>query len=57
MPRRKEAEKFAVLGKKDCWHLYSLQVLSPKKFVSVVGKILEGDHTLVRPRLEDRVRL
>ncbi len=55
MPRRKEAEKFAVLGKKDCWHLYGLQVLTPNKFASVVGKILKGSHTLVAPRVGDRV--
>jgi hypothetical protein len=57
MPRRKEAEKYAVLGEKDCWHLYSLQMLTPKKFATVVGKILQGSHTLVRPRLEDRARV
>ena len=49
MPRRKEAEKFVPLGEKDCWHLYGLQVLSPNKFASVVGKILGGRYTLVNP--------
>ena len=54
MPKRKEAEKFAVRGKKDCWHLYGLQVLTPNKFASVVGKILQGRHQLVRPKIENR---
>lgn len=49
MPRRKESEKYAVLGEKDCWHLYGLQTLTPKKFAKVVGKILRGHHMLVRP--------
>ena len=56
MPRRKEAEKFAVLGEKDCWHLYGLQVLTPKKFATVVGKILRGNHTLVKPQMGNRIR-
>lgn len=55
MPKRKEAEKFAVLGKKDCWHLYGLQVLTPNKFAAVVGKILNGNHSLVRPKLDNRL--
>ena len=53
MPKRKEVEKFAVLGEKDCWHLYSLQVLTPKKFATVVGKVLKGHHTLVGTRLHN----
>jgi hypothetical protein len=47
MPKRKEAEKFATVGEKDCWHLYGLQVLSPRKFASVVGKVLQGRYSLV----------
>jgi len=54
MPRRKEAEKFAVRGKKDCWHLYGLQVLTPNKFATVVGKILRGHHTVIGPRITER---
>jgi len=50
MPRRKESETFAVLGKKDCWHLYGLQVLTPNKFATVVGKILKGRNVLIGPR-------
>jgi hypothetical protein len=46
MPKRKQAEKFAALGEKDCWHLYGLQVLTPSKFASVVGKVLKGHYTL-----------
>jgi len=54
MPRKKRPEEYAVLGPKDCWHIYGLQVLTPKKFASVVGKILSGRDTLVRTRLHDR---
>ncbi len=54
MPRKKEPEKFAVLGPKDCWHAYGLQVLAPKKFARVVGEILRGQHTLVRTKVSDR---
>lgn len=57
MPRRKETEKFAVLGEKDCWHLYGLQALAPRKFTLIVGKILQGHHTLVRSRMADRPSL
>ena len=49
MPKRKEAEQFADMGEKDCWHLYGLQVLTPSKFASVVGKILKGRYMLVNP--------
>ncbi len=55
MARKKEADKYAVLGKKDCWHLYGLQMLTPKKFSMVVGEILRGRHTLVRPGMQNRV--
>ena len=54
MPTEKEPEKFAVLGPKDCWHTYGLQVLTPKKFARVVGEILRGRHTLVRTKVSDR---
>ncbi len=54
MPKRKEAEQFAVLGDKDCWHLYGLQVLTPNKFVEVVGKILQGRYGLINPKVENR---
>jgi len=47
MPKRKEVEEFATLGEKDCWHSYSLQMLQPSKFTSVVGKILSGKYTLI----------
>lgn len=49
MPRRKETENFVALGEKDSWHLYGLQVLTPNKFVDVVGKILQGRYSLVNP--------
>ena len=38
------------LGEKDCWNLYSLQVLSPNKFVKVVGKVLNGRYILIAPK-------
>ena len=54
MPKRKEAEKYAVVGEKDCWHLYGLQALSPNKFASVVGKVLQGRYWLIKPNLSDK---
>ena len=51
MPKRKEAEEFAAIGEKDYWHLYGLQVLTPNKFASVVGKILNGQYTLINSNL------
>jgi hypothetical protein len=52
MPRRKEEDNYAETGEKDCWHSYSLQVLTPSKFSSVVEKILAGQHTLIVTRLD-----
>ncbi len=52
MPKRKEPEKFAKRGEKNCWHPYSLQFLSPSKFNLVVGKILGGQYDLLVPRTE-----
>lgn len=46
MPKRKKVEEYAVLGNKDCWQLYGLQVLSPSKFAAVVGKVLSGKYSL-----------
>ncbi len=54
MPKRKEAERFARLGEKDCWHLYGLQVLSPEKFTTVVGRILNGRYRLITTRSVSR---
>ena len=54
MPRKKEPEHYAVMGPKDCWHMYGLQVLAPRKFAKVVGEILKGRHQLVRTRIQDR---
>lgn len=50
MPKRKEAERFAILGEKDCWQLYGLQGLSPNKFASVVTNVLAGRFVLVNTR-------
>lgn len=55
MPRRKEVERFARVGEKDCWHLYGLQVLSPERFVRVVGKILKGRFDLINRRIQSKV--
>jgi hypothetical protein len=55
MPKRKEAEKFAAVGSKDCWHSYGLQTLTPAKFAMVVGKILSGNYVLVSQRPEERL--
>jgi len=53
MPKRKEAEQFAKLGEKDCWHLYGLQVLPPNKFAFVVSKVLRGNYALIKPRIQN----
>ena len=53
MPKRKEAEQFAALGEKDCWHLYGLQVLAPNKFAVVVSKILKGNYAVIKPRMQN----
>lgn len=54
MPLRKEAEDFARVGVKDCWHPYGLQGLSPDKFAVVASRILRGDFDLLnmKPRKE-----
>lgn len=57
MPKRREAEKFAAAGEKDCWHSYGLQGLSPNRFASVVTQILKGRYMLVNPRLQDRATI
>ncbi|UCG62046.1 MAG: hypothetical protein JSV52_01775 [Candidatus Zixiibacteriota bacterium] len=55
MPRRKEDDNYADIGEKDCWHSYSLQVLTPSKFSSVVEKILSGQYTLILTKLDKPV--
>lgn len=50
MPKRREAEKYAVLGEKDCWQLYGLQGLAPNKFALVVSNVLAGRFMLVNTR-------
>jgi hypothetical protein len=57
MPKRKEAERFAAVGVKDCWHSYSLQTLAPNKFAQVVGQILKGQCTLINNRVENRASM
>ena len=50
------------LREKDCWHSYGLQMLSPEKFLQVVGRIIEGRYVLLTVRrsaggLEEEVSL
>ena len=47
MPARKEVERFARVGIKDCWHPYGLQGLSPERFAMVTSMILKGDFDLL----------
>ncbi len=56
MPKRKEEEKFADLGEKDCWHSYGLQMLPPSRFTNVVGKILRGNYLLITSRLDKQAQ-
>lgn len=55
MPKRKENQKFACLGEKNCWHSYGLQMLTPTKFSHVVSKILRGRYVLISSRLDKQV--
>jgi len=57
MPKKQEAERFAAVGAKDCWHSYSLQSLSPNKFARVVGQILKGQYVLINNRVENRLSM
>jgi len=34
-------------GRKDCWHIYSLQDLTPAKFIDVVNRFLKGRCSLI----------
>ncbi|MBU8932387.1 MAG: hypothetical protein KOO62_00120 [candidate division Zixibacteria bacterium] len=51
MPKRITDRKYASLGEKDCWHPYSLQMLRPSRFTTVVGKILSGRYLMVSARI------
>jgi hypothetical protein len=55
MPKRKTEDRYAVLGRKNCWHLYNLQALTPVKFSTVVGKILSGQFILVTTKGDGRM--
>ena len=35
---------------KECWHIYSLQALSPDKFIAVTEKIMKGRLQLLSHR-------
>lgn len=51
MPKRKLLPRHeSLVGEKDCWHPYSLQMLSPAKFGSVVSRILNGRYTLIHAK-------
>jgi len=52
MPARKEVEKYARVGTKDCWHPYGLQGLNPEKFATVVSRILKGKFDLLTLKWE-----
>jgi hypothetical protein len=54
MPKRKEKEQFAEMGKKDSWHTYGLQILSTPKFARVVDCILNGRYSLITAKMTDR---
>ncbi|MBD3258147.1 hypothetical protein GF377_06915 [candidate division GN15 bacterium] len=41
---------------KDCWHLYSLQHLTPNRFANVVGQILRGRNELITTRTRSEVK-
>jgi hypothetical protein len=47
MPARKDVEKYASMGNKDCWHPYGLQGLNPEKFALVASRILKGSFNLL----------
>jgi len=47
MPSRKEQQEYAVPGKKTIWPIYGLQALTPKKFLSVVERVLTKRHVLI----------
>lgn len=47
MPKSKKVEKLH-LSQKIFWHPYSLQSLTPEKFIQVVNLILKGEHLLLR---------
>jgi hypothetical protein len=44
-PRKKDIYK---KPKKICWHLYSLQILSPEKFIKVINKILRREFSVIK---------
>ncbi len=54
MPKRKEKEDFAALGKKESWHAYGLQILSTPKFAKVVSSILNGRYSLITAKSTER---
>ncbi|MCX6827084.1 MAG: hypothetical protein NTV06_07465 [candidate division Zixibacteria bacterium] len=47
MSMRKEAEQFARVTVKDCWHPYGLQGLNPERFVVVATRILRGEFVIL----------
>lgn len=55
MPKNSRQGNNPELGEKDCWNLYSLQVLTPTKFIKVVGKVLDGRYILVGPKATKQV--
>jgi len=47
LPKSKRIEK-SHIPQKTLWHPYSLQSLTPEKFIQVVNLILKGEHLLLR---------
>ena len=47
MSTRKARRRNHKLEIKDVWHPYGLQSLTQKRFLEVVGKILQGDHSIL----------
>ena len=56
MPKRGSRRKFALKGEKECWHPYSLQALSTRRFTVVVGRILTGRYELIPPRADRQIQ-
>lgn len=54
MSRKKSSRPAEKAGKKNLWHLYGLQALTPAKFIQVVNAVLLRRYTLIgEPRREE----
>jgi len=50
MDKNKGENRFANIGAKDVWHLYSLQSLPGKRFIATVNKILNQKYILINSK-------